>query len=243
MMKRFVTAAGIAAALVTVLVFFAACGTGQRAAPRPTIIPPTDINPVMFDDFNHAIASPLNGHNGQWGNDMIHLNGLGYWFGGVSSESMVLLEPYHGVHVRVATFGLAASANSWGRIFQNREGIPAPLGAPAAIGVRFMAREASEHFVGAYWALYVRAGRGAGGPPAGLLFQITEQNEWQEFTLYFPPDFRSDWITAYDFWMRDPFPASAMLPAAAAAMSVSQMRFVYAEDAVAAEVEMEVEGE
>jgi len=227
MKSGLVKAAGFAGVFVVVLAF-GACGTGPAAA-RPTIIPPTYMNPSMFDDFNHGFSSPLNGHNGQWGDNIVHLDGLGYWFGGVSSESMVLSEPFHGVGVRVATFGLASSANSWGRTFQSREGIPAPVGAPAAVGVRFRAREDNATFVDARWALFIHAGRGAGGPSASLEFQITEAAEWQEFAIYFPEGFRSEWITGYDFWMRDPFPATALTPAAASAMSITQMRFIYPE--------------
>ncbi|MCL2599597.1 MAG: hypothetical protein FWD88_00235 [Treponema sp.] len=233
MRKTFAKTVGCAAVLVLAVAFFVACGTGGGAAARPTIIPPTDIDPAVFDNFNHGFSSPLNGHNGQWGNNDIHTNGLGYWFGGVSSESMVLAEPFHGVHNRIATFGLGAAANSWGRIFQTRDGIPAPLGAPNAIGIRFMAREDNATFVDVTWAIFVHAGRGAGGPSAGMYFQLTEYAEWQEFFLEFPADFRSEWITGYDVWMRT-FPPRALQGDAASAMSIAQIVFVYPEAAPAA---------
>jgi len=226
MKRTLVKAIGFASIIVTALAFLASCGTGAVA--RPTIIPPTDINPVVFDNFNHNFSSPLNGNNGQWGNNDINTNGLGYWFGGVSSESMVLAEPFHGVFHRVATFGLGAAANSWGRTFQTRDGIPAPLAAPAAIGIRFMAREDNATFVDVNWGVFVHAGRGVGGPSAGMYFQITEYGEWQEFFLEFPSGFRGEWITGYDFWMRT-FPARALQGDAASAMSIAQMEFVYPE--------------
>lgn len=227
--KKFAGAtAGVA--VIVALAFFAACATGGGVPVVMGPIAPTDINPVVFDNFNHNFSSPLNGHNGQWGDNAIMGTGLGYWFGGVSSESMVLAEPFHGVTHRVATFGLAAAANSWGRAFQNTHGTPTPLGAPAAIGVRFIAREDNETFVGVTWAVYIHAGRGAGGPSASLYFSISEVGEWQEFFVEFPAGFQGDWITGYDVWMRT-FPPAAMTPASAAAMSVAQMVFVYADAA------------
>jgi len=228
MKKRF-------AILVAALILFVACATeGDRPPPVLEPIAPTVMNPVVFDDFNHGFASPLNGHNGIWGNDLIAANRLGYWFGGVSSESMVLYDLPPGgqpapFNNRVSTFGLTSTANGWGRIFQNRDGTPTPLGAPDAIGVRFWAHEIGVVFVGATWAVYIRSGREGEETIASLEFQITEPNQWQEFFVEFPEGFRSDWITGYDFWMRAFTPAAERSPTASSGMSVAQMMFVYLE--------------
>jgi len=217
---------------VSTLAFFAACATnGERPLPVLEPIAPTVMNLAVFDDFNHGFASPLNGHNGTWGNNLIAANGLGYWFGGVSSESMVLYDlPPTGqpapFNHRVSTFGLASSANGWGRTFRNTDGAPTPLSAPDAVGVRFWAHEVGVAFVGATWALYIRAGQGEGDPVASLEFQVTAINQWQEFFVEFPESFRGEWITGYDFWMRE-FPPAATGPGASASMSIAQMVFVY----------------
>jgi len=236
MKKQLAKGSGFAAGFVMVLAFFAACATtGDHPAPARILepIPPADLNPAVFDDFNHGFASPLNGHNGTWGNNIINDTGLGYWFGGVSSESMVLYDgppagqppPFNN---RVATFGLASSENGWGRSFQNRDGTPTPLGAPDAIGVRFWAHEVGVAFLGSAWALYIHAGQGEEHISASVEFRITAINQWQEFFLEFPEGFGSEWITGYDFWMRDFLPA-ATGPGASASMSIAQMMFVYPE--------------
>ena len=231
MKKRLAKMACFAAMPILALALLGACTTnGGRPVPARILepIPPADLNPAVFDDFDHGFASPLNGHNGTWGNNLINDTGLGYWFGGVSSESMVLYDgPPAGqpppFNHRIATFGLASPENGWGRTFRNRDGVPTPLGAPDAIGVRFWAHEVGVAFLGSTWALYIHSDR---GPSASLEFRIATINQWQEFIVEFPEGFGSEWITGYDFWMRD-FTPAATGPGASAGMSVARMMFVY----------------
>ena len=213
---------------------------GCRSTPGPIpgvpVLVTVTPDSAEFDHFNHGFPSPLNPPSvggAPWGNEAIGASGLGYWFGGVSSESMILLDGMYPNHIYVATFGLASPANSWGRVFQTLQGNPAPRAAPAATGVRFWAMEQRDPalgavttpspFQGATWLFMVNA---QGSPDAAMYFQITETNVWQEFTLRFPPGFNSNRVISYSFWMRAPFP-DAVTPATAARMFVSRMDFVF----------------
>ena len=233
MTKKLAICAIAAAVLAAALLAGCATDRDQRTPPvAREPIAPTDLNPATFDDFDVGFASPLNGHNGIWGNNLVNDGGLGFWYGGESSESMVFYDlppagqpaPFNN---RVSTFGLASVENSWGRVFRNAEGTPTPLGAPDAIGVSFWAHEIGVAFLNATWVVYVRGGVGDGETVASLEFQITAPNQWQEFFVEFPEGFRSDWITGYDFWMRAFTPAVERSPTASSGMSIAQMMFVY----------------
>jgi len=243
MKRRFTKAVGFAAVLVLSLAFFTACPGGDPVVIEPP--PPPEI--WILDDFNHGFASPLNGFGSSptdpyWGDDRAGVDGLGYWFGGVSLGGYLFLHidaPHAtagSLHLnRVSAYYTPHPENSWGRVFQNitgeTESRPVPAG---ATGISFWVfeegtddgRDEELLEVAGTWLFMAIC---VDGIVAETSFTIEAIGVRQQVFLDFPPDF-GDAVYEYMFFMQPegPYEPEEAPPegTVSGAVHFTQMRFV-----------------